>query len=200
MKIFRLVVLFSMLSMAGCASNLMQLEPNQERLVPQSQVSQLIFMRPSYLGAAIKASLYDVSTEPAIFIGILSSGKKVAYQSPQGKRTFMVVSEAADFMEAELLPEKSYFAVVTPRMGAWKARFSLWPVSNNRKTHYRIQSDEFEEWQKNTKFVSNTDESRAWFEQNKASIKSKQLQYWTVWQQKSAKSLSERTLIQGDGI
>lgn len=200
MKTCRFIVLFAVLLISGCASNLMQLEPKQEMSAPQTQVSQLIFMRPSYLGAAIKASIYDVSNDPIIFVGFLSSGKKIAYQSPPGKRTFMVVSEAADFLEADLLPEKSYFAIVTPRMGAWKARFSLWPVSNNRKTPYHIQSDKFEEWQNNTKFVSNTEASRAWFEQNKASIKAKQLQYWTVWQQKSAEDLSERTLWQGDGI
>ena len=200
MKFFHFVVLLSALSLGGCASNLMQLEPEQALSSPQSQASQLIFMRPSYLGAAIKASLYDVSSDPVIFVGILSSGKKIAYQSPPGKRTFMVVSEAAAFMEADLLEGKSYYAIVTPRMGAWKARFSLWPISNNRKTPYRIQSDEFTSWQKGTQFVSNTEASRAWFEQNKDSIKMKQLKHWTVWQQKSTQDLTERTLMQGDGI
>ncbi len=40
----------------------------------------------------------------------------------------MVVSEAADFAKADVEAGKTYYVLVTPRMGWWKARFSLRPL------------------------------------------------------------------------
>lgn len=67
----------------------------------------IVFMRSSMVGAAIKTSIYEVTNGETIFIGILKNKMKINHQTSPGKHTFMVVSEAADFMEADVIAEKN---------------------------------------------------------------------------------------------
>ena len=112
----------------------------------------------------------------------------------------MVISEAADFMEAKLAPGKTYYAVVTPRMGAWKARFSLWPVKSMSNNEFNLQNKEFDNWLKKGKVVTNTPAGEQWLTANSAGIRSKQTEYQTVWKRKTAQELAERTLEEQDGV
>lgn len=160
----------------------------------------VVFMRSSAVGGLIKASVYDVTGDKTIFIGIMKNKTKISYSVSPGKHTFMVVSEAADFMEADLLAGKTYYAMVTPRAGAWKARFSLIPVRNGGTTDFSIGSKHFEKWVKKTKLVTPDEKSEAWYQQHKDSVDSKRDKYWEKWQQKSPEELSERTLNPGDGV
>ena len=188
------------LLLTGCASNLMIDSTNQATVVPTADKAQIIIMRPSVFGGAIQSPVFDVSSGDAEFIGIVSSGTQISYMVDPGKRVFMVVSEAADFLEADLDKGKTYYAIVTARMGAWKARFSLHPIRNGGAGDRQYDSEEFQWWLAKVRYVENTPESIAWFEANKASIKKKQIRYWEVWQQKSEADLAERTLNRDDGV
>src|SRR5678815_5415246 len=75
----------------------------------------VIFMRSSAMGGAVQASVFDVSGAGEKLVGIVSTGTKVGYYVAPGERTFMVVSEAADFMQANLVAGRTYYALVTPR-------------------------------------------------------------------------------------
>lgn len=184
----------------GCASTKMTVKSDQQMITPTAESSQVIFMRSSFVGSAIQASIFDVTSGEPEFIGILSNATKLAYDIEPGYHVFMVVSEAADFMEANLAGGKTYFAMVTPRMGAWKARFSMYPVRNGGQGKFQYSSDEFQEWLRKSQFVGNTAESEAWFRENLTSIKSKQSDYWQVWREKSQADIMERTLNPEDGI
>lgn len=144
--------------------------------------------------------IYDVSGEEPVFIGIISNATKVPYKTTPGEHTFMVVSEAADFLHADLSAGKTYYSLVTPRMGAWKARFSLWPIRNDSNADYSLKSSDFQSWNNGTKTAELTDKARQWFESNKGSVMSKQSKYWPVWQQKDKSDLERRTLNPEDGI
>ena len=200
MKYIRILSILSTLIFAGCASNPMQVSSSQSVQKAMPDESQIVFMRSTFVGSAINASLYDVTDEETKFLGIISNGTKVAYTTTPGKHTFMVVSEAADFMEADFLPGRTYYSIVTPRMGAWKARFSLWPIRNDGSSEYNTESAEFTKWLNSTKLVHNSEESEAWYTNNKDSVKSKQLDYWPVWQQKTPEDLAKRTLNPQDGM
>ncbi len=67
----------------------------------------VVFMRYSAVGAAIKATVYEITDDKTIFIGIMKNKTKINYPTTAGKHTFMVVSEAADFMEADLAAGKT---------------------------------------------------------------------------------------------
>ncbi|PZN84509.1 MAG: hypothetical protein DM484_02725 [Candidatus Methylumidiphilus alinenensis] len=56
----------------------------------------------------------------------------------------MVVGENADFMEAELFANRTYYVNVAPRMGCWKARFSLNPLSG------KVSQEEIDNWYSST--------------------------------------------------
>lgn len=195
-----LFVLLSTLIFAGCASNPMTMTGSTEVSHPAAGQAQVVFMRSSLLGSAISASLYDVTEGNTVFIGIINNGTKVSYTTTPGKHTFMVVSEAADFMEADLAAGKNYFSMVTPRMGAWKARFSLWPIKNKAGSEFYLGSDDFKNWLSSTKVAVKSAKAQAWYQANKTSIESKKTAYWQVWQQKSAEAIKERTLSQDDGL
>jgi len=197
----RLLMLFAaMMLTTGCASNKMIDSAQQELITPGADKAQIVFMRSSMFGGAIQSSVFDASGGDTKFIGILSTGKRIAYTVEPGKYRFMVVSEAADFMEAEVLGGKTYYAMVTPRMGAWKARFSMHPVRNGGPGEFQVQSDKFQGWLKSTKLSENTPASHAWAEENHSNIRGKQADYEIVWQQKSPAELAERTLNPDDGV
>ena len=160
----------------------------------------IVFMRSSFVGAAIKTSIYEITNGETKFIGIMKNKTKINYETTAGKHTFMVVSEAADFMEAEVIAGKTYYSMITPRTGAWKARFSMIPIKNDGTTEFNTGSDKFEKWKNKTKVVLMTEKSKAWYEKHKRSVESKRTKYWTKWVQKSAEELAARTLNATDGM
>ncbi len=200
MKKFSFILLSIIALCTGCASNPMMVSAIHQIEPPETDQAQVIFMRDTFVGSAINASLYDVSGDQPEFIGIIANGTKVSYTTSPGPHTFMVVSEAADFMEAELAPGKTYYSLVTPRMGAWKARFSLWPIKSEVNAEYQLDSDEFAKWQRNTKVADITDKALGWYRSNKPSVMAKQAKYWPVWQTKSEADIAKRTLTPEDGI
>jgi hypothetical protein len=200
MKKWKVVFCVLSLAMSGCASSLMKPAENQKLAVPTAQSSRIIFLRPSSMGGAIQAELFDVTSGDPTFIGVSSTGTKVAYDTMPGTHRLMVVSEAADFLEANLAAGKTYYAVVTPRMGAWKARFSLWPIKADAKAEYSLQSKQFATWIANAKLVANTPEGEQWAKTNATSIKTKYTENLVVWKQKTPEDLAKRTLEQQDGV
>lgn len=147
---------------------------------PEKTESLVIFMRPSGLGFAISSSVFDITEKEEVFVGIVPAKKKVAYKTNPGEHMFMVVGESADFMRANLEAGKTYYALVTPRMGVWKARFSLKPIHKQE-----LNSDEFQNWFNSCDFVENTQDSYDWAKNNTVSIQSKKEEYLTKWNEKS---------------
>jgi len=178
--------------LTGCVSTAMQ--KSEEAMAAKPDQALVIFMRSSAMGGAVQASVFDVSGAGEKLVGIVSTGTKVGYYVAPGERTFMVVSEAADFMQANLVAGRTYYALVTPRMGFWKARFSLRPVRAAE-----LGGSEFADWNGATYFVVNTPQSQAWAAQNSADIAAKRASYWPDWSGKSAAARAEQTLNADDG-
>lgn len=132
-----LAAIACVLVVTGCAAPMpaMQLADNrqQEQAVPSGK-SRVVFMRSSFVGSVINATVYDVTRGEPIFIGILPNASKLVYDVEPGEYTFMVTSEVADFMKATVRAGRTYYAVVTPRMGAMMARFSFAPVRGDGTT------------------------------------------------------------------
>lgn len=200
MRYSLIVPMCLMLLTAGCVSSLMQVTPNQSLAPISSGESQVVFMRSSFVGKAIQASLFDVTSGKPEFIGIMSNGTKIAYGTGKGHHTFMVVSESADFLEAELVAGKTYYCMVTPRMGAWKARFTIYPIHNDGTGKFDINSADFSSWRSQTKLVVNTPDSLKWAERNSPDINHKYERWWPKWQEKSPEDKAVLTLKATDGI
>lgn len=157
--------------------------------------SKVIFMRATSYGGNVAASVFDVTDSgEAKFIGIVRPWNKIAYPVKPGLYTFMVVSEAADFMQATVIGGKTYYALVTPRMGAWKARFSFKPVRSSE-----LDGSQFTTWERNSRLVSNTPTTLAWARENAASVADKRDRYWPEWSGKGQSEKDAQTLRAEDG-
>ncbi len=184
--------------MGGCAttSSLMNPMPSEEvSTTPQSGESVVVFLQPSTYGGAVQSTAFDITDGDNKFIGVVSAKTKVVYRTEPGKRMFMIIGESADFLEANLGPDKTYYVLVRPRMGMWKARFSLSPI---RKMDQAGQ--EFQGWLTKCQFMANTDASYQWARENSESLTKKREKYLPVWKSKSAESKMEATLLEDDGI
>lgn len=176
-KIKSILFLFIVILFSGCAAT-----PNMDHSVYGGDVSKpdpgkalVIFMRPSRLGFIINSAVYDDEK----FIGMVPYQSQLAYMAEPGTHRFMVISEAADFMNAELVAGKTYYAIVTPRMGVWRARFSLAPVTSGQLTQ-----PEFKQWLAEAKFIKNTESAYAWDKANHGSVLEKKTEYLAAWMQK----------------
>ena len=169
---------------AGTVKNMRSVSPEQIISVPEEGKSMVVFMRPSTLGFAIQSSVFEIQKDSPSLVGIVAAKTKVAYQLEPGEHLFMVVGESADFMTAELEANRTYYALVTPRMGVWKARFSLKPI------HFdELSSSQFKEWQKSGEWVEKSPASDNWANANMPSIQSKYKEYYAKWM---SKGLAER--------
>jgi len=176
-----LLLLSAIMISSGCAvqSGYMQPAGPDVTIAPEAGKAVVVFMRPSRFGGAIQSSVFDVTTDKNVLVGVVSSKTKVAYPVSPGEHLFMVVSESADFMKADLEAGKTYYANVTPRMGVWKARFSLDPVNKNE-----INSAEFKAWVSECKLTEKTPAADKWATDNAASIQKKREGNYEKWMSK----------------
>src|SRR5262245_27980378 len=167
---------------AGTVKNMQEAAPDAAVPVPQPGKAMVVFMRPSGMGFAIQSSVFEVKEEvrPEL-AGIVAAKTKIAYQVDPGQRLFMVIGESADFITADLVAGRTYYAYVAPRMGFWKARFALEP-----KSKQDLESDTFKADLQECRWVVVTPQSFQWMQENMASIHSKRTEYYKDWQEKPA--------------
>ncbi|MFC1523984.1 hypothetical protein ACFL6N_04255 [Thermodesulfobacteriota bacterium] len=171
-----LMLLVMMSGLFGCATANMGLsEPAEPYLAPDNDKALVYFIRPVKLGFLIHAAVYDDEE----FIGFVPYNQKLPYLADPGEHMFMVVSEAADFLKAELQAGKTYYIKVMPRMGAWRARFSLAPV-----TKADLETPRVQKWITDAQLIRNKDEAYEWAEKNKESVLKKKTSYLTKWETK----------------
>ena len=188
-----LLTTFLLLALAACGGGA-QMTPAGEAPAIRQGEAMVVFMRSSFVGSAIAASVFDVSGTQTKFIGVLNNGTKIAYPVNPGEHTFMVVSESADFMQAMVAAGRTYYALATPRPGMWKARFSFRPVRQ-----HELDGGEFAGWSSATQFVANSPETLNWAVQNAADVDSKRSQYWPEWNAKPEVQRASQTLNAEDG-
>ncbi len=165
----------------GCAGGVKHMNPAQEplNLTVASDKATILFLRPSKMAFKVQSVVYDVSTETNEIIGIVPAKGKVLHETTPGKHLYMVVSENADFLQADLAPGKLYYILIRPRMGNWRARFSLSTVD-----HEKAASAEFQKWLSDCQPLEANDETRQWAAENEASVNKKRAGYFRKWQAK----------------
>ena len=182
--------------LAGCAGPVKNMrEAPLEKTVavkPEPGKAMVVFMRPSGLGYAVQSSVFEVKDNQALLVGIVAAKTKVAHQATPGKHLFMAIGESADYMEADLLPDRTYYVQVSPRMGLWKARFSLDPVSG-ATVDSGVFKNEFAE----CGWVEKNEQSDAWARENMPSVLEKHAKYFKDWQ--ATPAANRPTLVSQDG-
>jgi hypothetical protein len=178
---------------AGTVKNMRELPDGSAAIVPDANKAVIVFMRPSGLGFGIQSSVFEIVNDRATLVGIVAAKTKLAYRVDPGKRLFMAVGESADFMTAEILPNRTYHVLVTPRMGLWKARFSLDPQHVQE-----LNTPEFKTSLSGCRWVEKTSASDNWALGNMGSIESKRAEYYPKWLQ--TPEAERQHLLSGDGM
>ena len=191
-KFCPLLLLLFLLAMAGCQSSLMaKTADNVKPYTPDPQKSVVIFMRPSAFGGAVQSTVYQYDSAP-IFVGIVSSGSKIAYEVAPGKHMFMVMGENADFLEANLVAGHIYYVEVEAHFGFAKARFSLEPIPQSE-----FDSKDFKKNAGKCYFVTNTPSSEQWFIEHRQEVIKKHDSYFPKWQTKEEKEKNKLAATDG---
>lgn len=172
-----ILVVASLIS--GCEGTIVhmkQLAADKTPVAAAPGKATVVFLRPSFMGSLIQSSVFEVKDNQSLLVGIVAAKAKVAYEVDPGKRLFMAIGESADFMTADLLPNRTYYVLVEPRIGLWKARFGLKPVSGKE-----LDSPEFKSSLAECRWVEKTDAAENWARGNMASIESKRTEYYADW-------------------
>lgn len=180
--------------LSGCQSTLMEPVKEQVQTNALTGQAQVVFVRSAFVGQAIQASVYDITSGTPEFIGIVSNDTKVSYMTTPGEHMFMVVGESADFLKTNILEGKTYYTVVSPRMGFWKARFSMHPVRNDESSKFKYDSKDFNEMLADSKFVKSGPKAEEWAISNANSISTKMNKYLPEWKSKASEKQKAATI------
>ena len=182
-----LIVVSSLLLAVGCSL----VRPASGPAQPAENQAVVVFV-----GRAAMALLYDISDgDQETFIGISDPATKVAYVAPAGRRRFMVVGETADFLDADLAPGKTYYALVISRPGWVAARYSFRPV---RRTE--TQSGREAEWITEAQWVEPNERGQKYASDHSRHAHSKKLGNLPKHEAKSPEDRAKVRLDEGDGI
>jgi hypothetical protein len=108
---------------AGTSKYMVKSEPTKAGPPPDKSV--VYIMRPSGFGFAINFQIWDRDR----FIGLSQAKSYFAYVCDPGKHLFIGIAENKVAVDADVAPGKSYFIITEPRMGGWKARLAMTPVT-----------------------------------------------------------------------
>ena len=183
-KFLNLIVLSAILSFSGCVRTSKYMKTASYNGIPAEVAGKatVVFYRPDiFAGSAIQSSVFDVTTEENIIVGILPAGNKIIYITKPGDALFMVAGENADFLKLPLEAEKIYYIKMTTAMGAFKARFHLKEI-----TETELQDKMFKEALDNAVTLEKSEDTEKWAEDNAKSIRSKREKYYKKWTLKTA--------------
>ncbi len=165
---------------AGTIKNMKEVPAGTSEPKPAPGKAMVVFLRPSGMAYAIQSTVFEMKGQEPVLVGIVAAKTKVAWQADPGRHLFMVVGESGDFMSAEVEAGKTYFATITPRMGMWKARFSLRPVVGEEYV-----SPDFVLGLNGSRWVEKDESSEAWARENAADIRGKYDAYYPKWMEKA---------------
>ena len=154
---------------------------------PPPGKSLVIFLRPGRMAGAVSSTVFDDQD----LVAILMDYTYAAYETTPGKHRFMVLGEAADFMDADLAAGKVYCALIVPRWGVWRARFSLKPVTPHDPEWQKVR-----EWIGDARLVTLNAAGRSWAQANAESIREKHEEYLAKWLAKDDRP----ALYRDDGV
>lgn len=161
-KLFNFIGLAMIIFISGCAGSSNYMAPATPISGPEQDKAVVYFMRPSGMGFAINFQIWDRDQ----FIGLSQAKSYFAYQCDPGKHLFIGIAENKRGVLAELEAGKSYYMITQVRMGGWRARLAMIPVTRDSKFW-----DQVETYKSKLKFIQAKPEMIAqWNTTKKAKI------------------------------
>lgn len=139
-KLFFVVILSFSLMLISCAGTSQYMKPSETLLTPTKDKALVRFMRPSGFGYKINFNIWDGDS----VIGNSVAKSQFDYLASPGKHLFVAVSENVVFIEAEVEAGKTYYVLTQVKMGMWKARVGLIPVTKGSEYWDKVKEYELE--------------------------------------------------------
>ena len=151
--------------------------------------------QPTY-GATPSVSLHDVSAPERKIVGILGPGQKLAYRVPPGRHEFMLLNRGSvDFMEANVGPGKTYYAIVQLQASSgYDQRYGFRPVRPQD-----FENGLFARWDTNRSCVQRPEAWQEWSQRNQQSIETRLKSNRSTWEKQGPAERSLKTLRVSDG-
>lgn len=201
-NLIKALFITSVLVLTGCSATGKYTQPAvQTNHVVKSDKAAIVFFRASSYGGAITSPLVEVDQDGnSTLVGILGPKEKMVKYVEPGEHTFMIVGENADFMKANVEAGKVYYGIIRPRMGIWKARFSLTPFKvKPEDDDFNLDGKNLVKWLKECKYTEPNDQAFAWHKTKNIELLELYKEYMPVWQRKSASQREAATLTIKDG-
>jgi uncharacterized protein DUF2846 len=135
--------------------------PMDDARRPAPGKALIYFARTQTMGFAVKVKLFADGK----FLGLIQSKTYIPVEVDPGKHEFIVETENAGFLEAEVAAGKIYVVQVAIHMGAMKAR-----------THFEVARtgseamQEFKKTQKDLRALTTTEEGLQWVKEDDPKI------------------------------
>lgn len=172
-----LLWIFFTICVSGCATMTGKyMVPTKEVIKatdPSLGKSSVIFLNPfSMLRIGAVESAFS---ETAIFdgneiVGFISSGKQIVYQTQPGKHSFMASDGGVSFLEAELLPGRTYFVWLdwnVAGLGTGITYYGLTPINDPKQQWSKIAN-----WLKTLHQITLSESGKKWAQEHQGLIAS----------------------------
>lgn len=199
----RLLLPLMLLILAGCGATGKYTTPAPEQnMQVKEDKAAIVFMRASGFGGAITSPLVSVDDEGnSSLVGILGPSEKMVHYVDPGSYQFMVIGENADFMKANVEAGKAYYAIIRPRMGVWKARFSVTPFkAAPEKPEFSTKGNNLKEWSKACQYTLPNQAAQQWVTEKQGELKERFNEYMPKWKTKTQAQQTYLTLEAEDGF
>lgn len=153
--------------LTGCASSYMSPVESPSEPVPTN--ATVTFFRSSIFGAAVQAPVAKEGIEKTIEpVGVVSVSYKVRQEVAPGEHTYIVGGESSSLIKGDFKENKHYYVRVEPRLGLWKSRFALIPLTKEELSKQNIQEEI-----KSCKLMELNESGIQWFKEHDQSMRDK---------------------------
>jgi len=197
--LLRLLLLGTLSALAACYS-----APRRDTAiasVPAGQ-AQVVFFRPTKTLQDVSVYLLDADQQQPQFLGLVSPDTKLAAVVSPGDHLFMVVGDQeAEFMNAHLEADKTYYALARGRYDKssdW--HFFLLPIHRSSADAYNIHAAAFRKWLRACHLVEPPSYADQWYAENRSRVENLRARYINRWNQRSDESRAQLTLNAEDGV
>jgi hypothetical protein len=171
------VLLLPAVLATGCGSKGMRaISAGQSAIQPTANDAVVVFMRPSPVGDIYSSSLFELGPQGDRFIGIITSGTRLAYRANPGRTRFMIVNTGGgdQFMDAELAGGKTYYAMVNYESIGSRSTYVLKPADQH--------SADFKACSTQCVWSVNTPKSDEWGRRHQAEVAKRKTQSLPAWE------------------
>jgi hypothetical protein len=118
------------LLLAACGTT-SYMRDTQPKPAPAAGEAKVVVYRSASWGGGKHFPIYDATEGDGKLMGFTETDCYFEYVCPAGKRIFLTWGESNAYIEAELLPQKTYYIRAFSKFGVWSKRPGFEPVTKD---------------------------------------------------------------------